>query len=1341
MWLVVVILFLCIQCMSSASPLRQSPMANPAVRQQRVETLRYIAEQQKARVLEYAQTYGFPVRWKVGHTIYEIMGIDEDRIRIYRTNNSNAAIAIGVTPVQQTAPYYLDGAGQVVGIWDGAAVLSSHQELTGRVTVMDTVGSADHPTHVAGTVIASGVVASAKGMAPAGTVDSYDWDSDESEVASRAMVTAGQSGTIQVSNHSYSFIHGWEHSYNPPRWFGAWQGEPTFESDMFGQYSSDTQNWDQISYEAPYYLKVKAAGNDRNDSALGTGATFQYYSFPSWKTASYDPAIHPKADGWDNGGYDTMSTVACAKNILTVGAVNDAVTLGQRDPSMATMSSFSGWGPTDDGRIKPDIVTNGVGQYSSLATSTSSYASWSGTSMAAPCAAGAASLLLEHYIESFSGQYMQASTLKGLILHTADDLGNSGPDYRFGFGLMNTQAAADLITEASTFTSLDILIEDALTTSQTTLTYQINYDGSGPIKATLCWTDPPGPSQSGLDNTTSVLLNDLDLRIIGPDDTTVYMPYVLNPSSPSTAATTGDNTLDNIEQIEIAAPPTTGTYTVEVSYKGTLTNNVQDFSLITTGNSLVASAPVASDVNETTLVDTPVTITLNATDDGLPTPPGALDYIITTLPGNGLLSDPASGNITSVPYTLVTNGNQVNYTPNAAYTGSDSFQFKASDGGTAPDGGDSNIAAVSINVISAPQFIYYADMDTNPGWSLEGNWAWGTPTGSGGGTGNPDPASGFTGSNVIGYNLSGDYAQMNSTEWATTPVIDCTDKTNVTLKFYRWLNVGSPIDGPPPRDHAYIEVSNDGSVWNTIWQNTTAVTDSSWQLLQYDISAFADDRPSVYIRWGIGETNQKDHYSGWNIDDVEVSGDEVVTQYTLTTSSTSGGVVTNPGEGSFQYNSGSIAAIEATADLNYHFVNWTGTAVDVGKVANPSSPSTTVTMDNNYTVQANFAIDTFTLEYAPGPGGTLTGDTLQLVAYGGDATAVTAIPNTGYHFVNWSDSSTENPRTDVNVTADINVIANFALNPVIISGFVTEPDPNYPVPDVFIGTDAEPNAFSDHNGFYQLIVDYGWSGTLTPSRAGYTFEPNSITYNNITGDPNDNFIATLDTFIISGYALDAEAFSPLPDVQVIPDNNGGPFTNRYYSGSDVTDANGFYEVLVDYNFSGDVIPSKVGYAFEPNGLTYSNVMNDIAEPNDYVGTLLTYIISGYVKNPCEVPIQDVLVQAGSGGSADITDPNGYYEVWVDYNWSGIVTPSKQHYTFEPNMIGYTSVLSDWIGQDYIAANIYDLNCDGSIDSGDLATLCNNWLVVGTDTPGDFYKDPSDIVNLLDFAVFSGVWGQ
>ena len=432
----------------------------------------------------------------------------------------------------------------------------------------------------------------------------------------------------------------------------------------------------------------------------------------------------------------------------------------------------------------------------------------------------------------------------------------------------------------------------------------------------------------------------------------------------------------------------------------------------------------------------------------------------------------------------------------------------------------------------------------------------------------------------------------------------------------------------------------------------TAVPDTGYHFVEWSDTSTENPRTDVNI-----------------IADINVTANFAIDTFALEYTANPGGTLSGDTSQVVVYGDDGTE-VTAVPDTGYHFVEWSDTSTE--------NPRTDVNIIADINVTANFAIDTFALEYTANPGGTLSGDTSQVVVYGGNGTAVTVVPDTGYHFVEWSDASTENPRTDVNIIADINVTANFALDPITISGFVTEPDPNYPVADVFIGTGGEPNAVTDSNGFYILLVNTGWSGTIIPSKTDYTFEPNSITYTNVMADSNDNYVGTLDTFIISGYSFDANAISPLADVLVSPDNDGGPFTSRYYGGADVTDANGFYEVLVDTNFSGDVIPSKVGYVFEPNGLTYSNVMNDIAESNDYVGTLLTYIITGYIVNPCELPIQDVLINADNGGGLDTTDPNGYYQVWVDYDWSGTVTPAKDNYTFDPNIMIYTNVLTDQI---------------------------------------------------------------
>jgi len=132
-------------------------------------------------------------------------------------------------------------------------------------------------------------------------------------------------------------------------------------------------------------------------------------------------------------------------------------------------------------------------------------------------------------------------------------------------------------------------------------------------------------------------------------------------------------------------------------------------------------------------------------------------------------------------------------------------------------------------------------------------------------------------------------------------------------------------------------------------------------------------------------------------------------------------------------------------------------------------------------------------------------------------------------------------------------------------------------------------------------------------------------------------------------------------------------------------------------------------------------------------------ITGFIKNECNVPIEGVLVDADNGGGQDTTDINGFYEVVVDYNWSGTITPGKKRYTFDPNMTGYVNLQADAQDQNYIAVNIYDLDCSSSIDLGDLAVMTDNWLMTGYGIPGDFFAD--EIVNFLDFAEFAIVYAK
>jgi len=183
-----------------------------------------------------------------------------------------------------------------------------------------------------------------------------------------------------------------------------------------------------------------------------------------------------------------------------------------------------------------------------------------------------------------------------------------------------------------------------------------------------------------------------------------------------------------------------------------------------------------------------------------------------------------------------------------------------------PADAPTEVNTVGIGVF---QVFFEETMDSNPGWTTEGQWAWGTPTGGGGQYGNPDPTSGHTGSNVYGYNLSGDYANNMSETHLTTGPIDCTGREQVTLSFWRWLGVETPY-----YDHAYLRVSTNGSSWTTIWENSGETTDSEWNEIVYDISAIADGQPTLYLRWTQGTTDGSWQYCGWNIDDVRLSAFE-----------------------------------------------------------------------------------------------------------------------------------------------------------------------------------------------------------------------------------------------------------------------------------------------------------------------------------------------------------------------------------------------------------------------------------------------------------------------------------
>lgn len=533
--------------------------------------------EEKAEAIAFAVINDIPIRYeREDGSLIEIQFITDDGIPIYYTTyNANAAISTRANYLNTGGGLGLDLNGDDLNahVWDAGLARTTHQEYDGtggnnRYSIGDGTSALHyHSAHVAGTIMASGVVASAKGMAWQSNVVGYDWNNDVSEA-----ITAAANGML-ISNHSY----GWIASDIP--------------DSYFGQYGGDAVNWDNVMFNAPYYLMLVAAGNDGNDN-----------------TSNGNPL-----DG--QSGYDKLNGHATAKNNLVVANGTDAIINGDGSLNTVAKNSSSSEGPTDDYRIKPDITGNGTSLYSTFESSNSAYASISGTSMATPNVAGTLLLLQEHY-NNLSGNFMKASTLKGIALHTADDISPSGPDAHTGWGLLNAKIAAETITTAAASSGSAIVEELTLTQGQT---YQITVQSNGtdPLLASISWTDPAGTVNNSANDHTPALVNDLDVRL---DNGTSFTPWKLTGV---TTNGTGDNDVDPFERIDINGA--SGTYTLTVTHKGSLSGGAQDFSLIVTGV-VVATTPLISfgssfnTINEETNcsftdISTPVNIALAASQD------------------------------------------------------------------------------------------------------------------------------------------------------------------------------------------------------------------------------------------------------------------------------------------------------------------------------------------------------------------------------------------------------------------------------------------------------------------------------------------------------------------------------------------------------------------------------------------------------------------------------------------------------------------------------------------------------------------------------------------------------
>jgi PKD repeat protein len=466
-----------------------------------------------------------------------------------QVDNKGAAETTGASVLSSTGEFGIDlqGEGMKIGVWDGGYNLFTHQEYGDRTTIGDgnEFGVNFHASHVMGTILAAGINDRARGMAPKARGVSYGFSNDLSEMTT---VATTETDFLILSNHSYGVRAGWNDSGD------TWLGDPDVsdqEDWRFGYYNSDARNTDQLMYLAPYYLSVWSAGNQR-----GRGGNGPY------------PA---------NGPYDILVGDKNAKNTLIVGAVNK-INGGYNEISDVVMSSFSCWGPTDDGRIKPDIVGAGVSIFSTLETADDAYGNLQGTSMSAPNVSGSLILIQELNARLNAGNFLKSATMKSLIFHTANDGGTVGPDYAHGWGVLNVQGMADLMVKEN---NDNVAIRELVLINGENYQIDIDPKANTEVKATIVWTDlpgEPGPSQT-VDGDKLMLINDLDMRI--SDGSNTYMPWILDPANPGAAATTGDNFRDNSEQVVFTS--TDGApLTLTISHKGELETGSQAYSLVLT---------------------------------------------------------------------------------------------------------------------------------------------------------------------------------------------------------------------------------------------------------------------------------------------------------------------------------------------------------------------------------------------------------------------------------------------------------------------------------------------------------------------------------------------------------------------------------------------------------------------------------------------------------------------------------------------------------------------------------------------------------------------------------------
>ncbi|HEU4534784.1 MAG TPA: S8 family serine peptidase, partial [Polyangiaceae bacterium] len=546
------------------------------------------------------------------------------------------------------------------------------------------------------------------------------------------------------------------------------------------------------------------------------------------------------AAGNSGPGAGSVGSPATAKNTVSVGAT-------QRGTAANSMASFSSCGPTDDGRVKPDITIPGQGIISARSdfnagTNNCTTTSSSGTSMATPAAAGLATLIRQYYTDGFypSGAAQtadrftpSAALIKATLLNSATQMSGAGtiPSNCQGWGRILLENALFFPGQARKLFATD----DAgfpLGGAGQQKTFTFTAQAGEPLKATLSWTDfPSTPAAS------PHLNNDLDLVVTGPNGLTLLGNVFSNGASATGGSADRKN---NVEQVLVAAPAA-GTYTVTVKAFN-VPSGAQPFALVVTGNVAqggAANAPPVANAGPDAAGSTGAAVALNGgasqdPDGG----PAALTFDWTQTAGPAAT---LAGANTATP----------SFTPAAA--GSYSFRLRVSDG--AAEAFDD--VTVTVVDVSQPNVVFADDFEQIRGWTINPN---GTDTATTGawGRANPEPTT-DGGARQLGTTQSGSFDLVTDGRAGTSagsfdldgglttaqsPAIALPAGKALTLSFFYYFSHSSNSSSAD-----FLRVKVVGASTQIVLQELGAATNdnAAWLSASADLSAFAGQTVRVVV--------------------------------------------------------------------------------------------------------------------------------------------------------------------------------------------------------------------------------------------------------------------------------------------------------------------------------------------------------------------------------------------------------------------------------------------------------------------------------------------------------------